>query len=335
MFTRVSPSGEDQSSSRSTPAAPSSRSEHSADSTVQSSGKGKGKPIPPPYGPFSEDRKTSRTSTSQDMIDFAHRPIIQPRRNSSLASSTETEVDSKRDQTDPEAKKQDWRDEQTTEIQNLAEHMREATGFVEALVRVLEAVEAIRKGHKRQFEIPQDLTTLYETCLPVRETFNHMGSSVAVIANKVSEYAEGVSEASMRVHKLARSKKAGHLERHHVRSAEVCLVTRVPALLKAAHVLHGLREIVDDCNFEGDSSVPRFGSRDDLTRLRMREKELTLLMRGQSGWLRELQHLNIDVYEPMGTGCERKCSSAQVFEHWRLVVSSLSTEASFGCSRNN
>ena len=139
------------------------------------------------------------------------------------------------------------------------------------------------------------MTTLFETCLPVRETFDHLKSSVAVIADKVAEYAEGVSEASMRVHKLARDHKGGHLKKHHVRSAEVCLVSRIPALLKAAHILHGLREITDDCNFEGDCSVPRFGSRDDTTRLKMREKDLTWLMRGQTGWLREVQHLNIDV----------------------------------------
>ena len=234
-------------------------------------------------------------STSQDMIDLAHRSVIQPRRNSSLAPSTETEMDPERGSGHLNARKQDWRDEQRMEIQNLAEHMREATGFVEALVSMLDAVEAIRKGHKRQFEIPQDLTTLYETCLPVRETFDHLGSSVAVIADKVAEYAKGVSEASMRVLKLARDDKGGHPKKHHVRSAEMCLVSRVPALLKAAHVLHGLREIIDDCNFEGDCSVPRFGSRDDLTRLKMREKELTWLMRGQTGWLRELQSLNINV----------------------------------------
>jgi hypothetical protein len=233
-------------------------------------------------------------STSQDMINLAQRPIIQPRRDSSAAPSTETEVDSQRGLKDPDPRERDWRDEQAREIQNLAEHMREATGFVEALVSMLEAVEAIRKGHKRQFEVPQDLTTLYETCPPIRETFDHVGSSVAVIADKVSEYAEGVSEASTRVHKLARNGKAGHVKRYHGKDVEACLVSRVPALLKAANVLHGLREIIDDCDFDGESSVPRFGSRDDLARLKMREKELTWLMHCHSGWVRELQHLGID-----------------------------------------
>jgi hypothetical protein len=228
------------------------------------------------------------------MIDLTHRPVIQPRRNSSLALSTETELDSERNLEDSIARKQDWRDEQAREIRNLAEHMREAAGFVEALVSMLDAVEAIRKGHKKQFEVPQDLTTLYEACPPIRETFDHAGSSIAVIADKVTEYAEGVSEASMRVHKLARSGRAGHVKRHHDKSAEVCLVIQVPALLKAANVLHGLREIVDDCNFEGDSPVPRFGSRDDVARLKMREKELTWLMRSHSGWISELEHLDID-----------------------------------------
>jgi len=164
-------------------AAPSSRSERGTDTAVPSSSKGKAKLIPPPYGPFSEDRGISRISTSQDMIDLARRPIIQPRRDSSLAPSTE----------------------------------------------------------------------------------------------------------------VAGDVKAGHLKKHHVESAELCLVSRVPALLKAAHVLHGLREIIIDCNFEGDCSIPRFGSRDDMTRLKMREKESTWLMRGHAGWLREVQHLNIDV----------------------------------------
>jgi hypothetical protein len=294
MFTRFSPSGKGQSSSRSTPMAPSSRSEQITYAVVPPSSKGKDKPAQPPYGPFSEDRRTSRTSTSQDMINLAQRPIIQPRRDASAAPSTETEVDSQRGLKDPDSRERDWRDEQAREIQNLAGHMREATGFVEALVSMLEAVEAIRKGHKRQFEVPQDLTTLYETCPPIRETFDHVGSSVAVIADKVFEYAEGVSEASTRVQKLARSGKAGHVKRPHGKNVEACLVSRVPALLKAANVLHGLRKIVDDCDFDGESSVPRFGSRDDLARLKMREKELTWLMHCHSGWVRELQHLGID-----------------------------------------
>jgi len=58
-------------------------------------------------------------------------------------------VDSERDSGHLNVRKQDWRDEQRTEIQSLAEHMREATGFVEALVSMLDAVEAIRKGHKK------------------------------------------------------------------------------------------------------------------------------------------------------------------------------------------
>lgn len=48
-------------------------------------------------------------------------------------------------------------------------------------------------------------------------------------------------------------------------------------------VPHDLREVIDDCNFEADSSIPRFGFKDDLTRIKMREKELTWLTRGQSG----------------------------------------------------
>lgn len=122
MFTRFSPSGKGHSSLKSTPVAPSSESEHSTNAVVPSSSKGNEKSIPPPYGPFSENRRTSRTSTSQDMIDLTHRPVIQPRRNSSLAPSTETELDSERDLEDSIARKQDWRDEQAREIQNLAEN---------------------------------------------------------------------------------------------------------------------------------------------------------------------------------------------------------------------
>ncbi|CAD0107540.1 unnamed protein product [Aureobasidium uvarum] len=297
MFCRFPPFGKGKSGSSSTTAAPSSRSEQIADAVVPSSRKDKGKLIPPAFGLFNDDRRTSRTSrtsTSQDMIQLAHRPVIQPRRNTSLAPSTEMGIDSDIDPNKSNARGQDWRVEQAREIQNLAEHMREATRFVKALVRMLDAVEAIRKGHKKQFELPEDLATLYKTHPPIQEALDHTRLSVTVIADKVSEYADGVSEASTRVQKLARSGKTGPVKKRHGKNAEVCLVSQIPALLKAANVFYGLREVIDDCKFEGDGSSPRFGSRDDVARLRMREKELSWLMQSHSGWIRELQHLDVD-----------------------------------------
>lgn len=78
------------------------------------------------------------------------------------------------------------------------------------------------------------------------------------------------------------------------RNAEECLIAQVPSLLRAAEVLHGLYKIVERCKFEEDSEVPRFGTRDNVERLKRREQELLRLKNGMTGWVRELQNLDVD-----------------------------------------
>ncbi|THY69288.1 hypothetical protein D6C95_10401 [Aureobasidium pullulans] len=174
------------------------------------------------------------------------------------------------------------------------EHLKEVTRYITALVKILDAVEDIRKGHKKEFEFPDDLSTFYKTCLPVREPFDHAGALAATLADKVLEYADGVSVALSAVQKLKYNGKARESSETAGRNAEECLISQVPSLLRAAEVLHGLYKIVERCKFEEDSEIPRFGTRDNVERLKRREQELLRLKNGMTGWVRELQNLDVD-----------------------------------------
>lgn len=103
------------------------------------------------------------------------------------------------------------------------------------------------------------------------------------------EYADGVSVALSAVQKLKYNGKARESSETAGRNAEECLISQVPSLLRAAEVLHGLYKIVERCKFEEDSEVPRFGTRDNVERMKRREQELLRLKNGMTGWVRELQ----------------------------------------------
>ncbi|KAI5204637.1 hypothetical protein E4T38_04636 [Aureobasidium subglaciale] len=244
-------------------------------------GRGKGNLIPPPFGPFSEDIETSRNLTAQDRMNMASRPILQSQSNKSHGPASDTEADSGIDSKRSDARKQARLSQQRTEIQNLASHIREATGYIRALVRMLDAMNDIGKGYKKQFDIPEDLNTLYKTFPPVQETFDLAGTSISDLADRVSEYADGVSEALARVRNLAHS-------------GETCLVSQVPSLLAAAEILQGIYEVIEDCKFGDSSMAHRLGTREDARRIAGREQELSRLKHGPTGWARELEGLDIE-----------------------------------------
>ncbi|KEQ99701.1 hypothetical protein AUEXF2481DRAFT_191609 [Aureobasidium subglaciale EXF-2481] len=198
-----------------------------------------------------------------------------------LLSSQDTEADSGIDSKRSDARKQARLSQQRTEIQNLASHIREATGYIRALVRMLDAMNDIGKGYKKQFDIPEDLNTLYKTFPPVQETFDLAGTSISDLADRVSEYADGVSEALARVRNLAHS-------------GETCLVSQVPSLLAAAEILQGIYEVIEDCKFGDSSMAHRLGTREDARRIAGREQELSRLKHGPTGWARELEGLDIE-----------------------------------------
>ncbi|KAI5257482.1 hypothetical protein E4T42_01059 [Aureobasidium subglaciale] len=246
------------------------RGPRNTNAAVLLSSQGKGNLIPPPFGPFSEDIETSRNLTAQDRMNMASRPILQSQSNKSHGPASDTEADSDIDSKRSDARKQARLSQQRTEIQNLASHIREATGYIRAL-----------KRFQKQFDIPEDLNTLYKTFPPVQETFDLAGTSISDLADRVSEYADGVSEALARVRNLAHS-------------GETCLVSQVPSLLAAAEILQGIYEVIEVCKFGDSSMAHRLGTREDARRIAGREQELSRLKHGPTGWARELEGLDIE-----------------------------------------
>ncbi|TIA20034.1 hypothetical protein D6C80_02513 [Aureobasidium pullulans] len=212
----------------------------------------------------------------------------------SVGSDTGTDSSSQRGFNGTKTREAAWLTSQKLAIQNLGEHLKEATGYITALVKILDAVEDIRRGHKKEFEFPDDLLTFYKTFLPVREPFDHARALAATLADKVLEHADGVSVALSAVQKLKYNGKARESSETAGRNAEECLISQVPSLLRAAEVLHGLYKVVGRCKFEGDSEVPRFGTQDNVERLKRREQELLRLKNGMTDWVRELQNLDVD-----------------------------------------
>ncbi|THY24040.1 hypothetical protein D6D01_05743 [Aureobasidium pullulans] len=213
----------------------------------------------------------------------------------SVGSDTGTDSSSQKGFNGKKTGEAAWLTSQRLAIQNLGEHLKEATGYITALVKILDAVEDLRKGHKKEFEFPDDLSTSYNTCLPIQEPFDHAGALAATLADKVLEYADGVSVALSAVQKLKYNGKARESSETAGRNAEECLISQVPSLFKAAEVLHGLYKIVERCKFEEDSEVPRFSTRDNVEGLKRREQELWRLKNGVTGWVRELQNLGVDL----------------------------------------
>ncbi|THW65068.1 hypothetical protein D6D19_09373 [Aureobasidium pullulans] len=250
---------------------------------------------PPVRGFFSDDSKTHTSgSSSQVRRRYIGLPNEYARPAYSVGTDTGTDSSSQKGFNGTKTREAAWLTSQKLAIQNLGEHLKEATGYITALVKILDAVEDIRKGHKKEFEFPDDLSTFYKTCLPIREPFDHAGALAATLADKVLEYADGVSVALGAVQKLKYNGKARESSETIGRNAEECLISHLPSLLRAAEVLHGLYKIVERCKFEEDSEVPRFGTRDNVERLKRREQELLRLKNGMTGWVRELQNLDVD-----------------------------------------
>ncbi|TIA31793.1 hypothetical protein D6C78_08681 [Aureobasidium pullulans] len=237
MSSRLLPNGRRECVPRSAVPVPPSEGEQPSATPSDSGSKKNYKP--PVRGFFSDDSKTS----SQVRRQYIGLPNEYARPAYSVGTDTGTDSSSQKGFNGTKTREAAWLTSQKLAIQNLGEHLKEATGYITALVKILDAVEDIRKGHKKEFEFPDDLSTFYKTCLPVREPFDHAGA---------------------------------------------------PSLLRAAEVLHGLYKIVERCKFEEDSEVPRFGTRDNVERLKRREQELLRLKNGMTGWVRELQNLDVD-----------------------------------------
>ncbi|THV63945.1 hypothetical protein D6D27_10555, partial [Aureobasidium pullulans] len=219
MSSRLLPNGRRKCVPRSAVPVPPSEGEQPS-ATPSDSGSNKNYK-PPVRGFFSDDSKTHTSgSSSQVRREYIGLPNEYARPAYSVGSDTGTDSSSQRVFNCTKTREVAWLTSQKLAIQNLDEHLKEATGYITALVKILDAVEDIRKGHKKEFEFPDDLSTFYKTCLPFREPFDHTGALAATLADKVLEYADGVSVALGAVQKLKYNGKARESSETIGRNAE-------------------------------------------------------------------------------------------------------------------
>ncbi|THX68607.1 hypothetical protein D6D05_09356 [Aureobasidium pullulans] len=201
MSSTLLPNGRRECVSRSAvPVPPSEGEQPSATPSDSGSNKNYKSPV---RGFFSDDSKTHTSgSSSQVRRQYIGLPNEYARPAYSVGSDPGTDSSSQRGFNATKTREAAWLTSQKLAIQNLGEHIKEATGYITALVKILDAVEDIRRGHKKEFGFPDDLSTFYKTCLPIREPFNHAGALAVTLADKVLEYADGVSVALSAVQKL-------------------------------------------------------------------------------------------------------------------------------------
>ena len=138
-------------------------SEGEQPSATPSDSGGKKNYKPPVRGFFSDDSKTHTSgSSSQVRRRYIGLPNEYARPAYSVGSDTGTDSSSQRGFNGTKTREAAWLTSQKLAIQNLGEHIEEATGYITALVKILDAVEDI-------FQRSTRLACLFGSHLIMRE----------------------------------------------------------------------------------------------------------------------------------------------------------------------